>query len=112
MGITTKIIKFTSRTRRFISGSPGVAHFQFFFPSPSLTLINYLRSYVHNMGRVGGGNSRDSRTVQPYDRNDHDNGRSSGNSDGTRVYVGNLSWEVRWQDLKVGGLTPTSLLVG
>jgi len=52
------------------------------------------------MGRVSGGNSRGSRAHQPYDRF----GGRGGAAGGTRVYVGNLSYEVRWQSLKVSVL--------
>ncbi len=50
------------------------------------------------MGRVSSESSRRERAVEPYARN---GGSRSGGGDGTRVYVGNLSWEVRWQSLKV-----------
>lgn len=54
------------------------------------------------MGRVLGGHSRggrEARVVQPYSRGGGD-GRNDDVAQANRVYVGNLSWDVRWQGLK------------
>jgi len=59
---------------------------------------------IRGGGKVTGGKSRDARRTGPYDSQDGD-GDGDGDaapdeSRGKRVYVGNLSWDVSWQDLK------------
>ena len=50
---------------------------------------------------MSGDRGRNSRRHQPYQDRQNNAGRQNNDSDrNTRVYVGNLSWGVSWQDLK------------
>jgi len=56
-----------------------------------------------SLGDIIGKPNRKKRTKArsaPYKKNKGGGGRARGNSDGRRVYVGNLSYGTEWQDLK------------
>lgn len=57
---------------------------------------------IRGGGKVSGDRGRNSRRHQPYqERQNNQGGGQSNDADrNSRVYVGNLSWGVSWQDLK------------
>mmetsp|Transcript_25887 Transcript_25887/g.36302 ORF Transcript_25887/g.36302 Transcript_25887/m.36302 type:complete len:502 (+) Transcript_25887:82-1587(+) len=55
---------------------------------------------IRGGGKATGDKSRDSRRSGPYDNKDEDADTAPDETRGKRVYVGNLSWDVSWQDLK------------
>jgi RNA recognition motif-containing protein len=50
----------------------------------------------NNNGNSNGGNNNSSNSIS----NSNGGGGGGGSGNGCAVYVGNLSWEVKWQDLK------------
>ena len=55
---------------------------------------------IRGGGKVSGDRGRNSRRHQPYNNNRSHNEGGGGGDRSCRVYVGNLSWNVSWQDLK------------
>jgi len=62
--------------------------------------------------KISNRNNRNGRRSHPYKKRE-----DNGNAQGRRVYIGNLSWGVSWQDLKdhmreVGEVTRADIMTG